>query len=113
MTGRMIVCNIVDALSRTESLYHGLRLSLSAGGNRLPRLVFQFPAILCRSSSGEILHGFEFLQLWQFDAEHCSNILRVLARKASLALKSACLPPSLAGITAGVHRTLLRRPDAE
>src|SRR6266566_4348962 len=78
MTGRMTVCNIVDALSRTESLYHGLRLSLIAGGNRLPRLVFQFPAILCRSSSGEILHGFEFPQLWQFDAEHWSNILRVL-----------------------------------
>ncbi len=35
------------------------------------------------------------------------------ARKASLALKSACLPPSLTGITAGVHGTLLRRPDAE
>jgi hypothetical protein len=27
MTGSMIVCKIEDSLDRTESLYHGLRLS--------------------------------------------------------------------------------------
>src|SRR6202521_3349896 len=36
MTGRMIVCKIVDSLNRTESLYHGLRLS-DVSGARINR----------------------------------------------------------------------------
>lgn|SRR6266852_8792681 len=34
MTGRMIVSKIVDSLNRTESLYHGLRLSPDSSRNR-------------------------------------------------------------------------------
>src|SRR5438034_1036458 len=35
MTGRMIICKIVDSLNRTESLYHGLKVS---PGSRIRRL---------------------------------------------------------------------------
>src|ERR1700686_358400 len=50
MTGRMIVCKIVDLPNRTESLYHGIRLSPDSSDNRASA-----PTLLAGPRSGAVI----------------------------------------------------------
>jgi hypothetical protein len=76
----MIVCKIVDALNRTESLYHGLRLS--PGCSALSEIDFRGQSFNFQRFFVEVVQEKSSMgsssRSYGNDAEHWSNILRVL-----------------------------------